>query len=102
MNSEEIVRALSEHRLKRDPDAKFYRDRAEANGIDRWLIPRAPDAISYFHRKQLAEAELKTQDLSAVIPAADVNDPDLDPADIASWEHYRHNAPILTKEAWRV
>lgn len=38
------------------------------------------------------------QDLSDAIPEADITRPDLDPADIAAWEHHRHNAGIWLKD----
>jgi protein gp37 len=45
--------------------------------------------------KQLGTNPVKG--LSAVMPEADITDEDADPADIAAWEHNRHNAPMHLK-----
>jgi protein gp37 len=38
------------------------------------------------------------QDISDVLPEADITDPELDAADIGAWEHHRHNAGIRLKD----
>jgi len=39
------------------------------------------------------------QDLSAVIPEADITDPELEPADIGAWEAHRHAAQMFLKHS---
>lgn len=47
--------------------------------------------VAYFCKQFGADPR---QDLSYAIPESDISDPNLDSADIASWESYRHSAPL--------
>jgi len=45
--------------------------------------------------KQLGSHPVR--DMSDVIPASDISDPNLDAADIGAWEYHRHNSPLHLK-----